>query len=152
MCVCVTGHRYVSYVRFMRWWSSNLGQKPLHNLGNVAYCCVFILDPPRPLFPPSNVLLGGEDPSCPDTPSSGVNRLSSQIIRPTERHLSLSQYTGVPGLALTLFCPCSPPPTLSFSCHAFRIPAALAPLSPTKSFLLCPSDDCQLPPVSTIVL
>ena len=35
VCVCVTGHRSVEYVQIMRWWSSNLGQWPLQNLGSV---------------------------------------------------------------------------------------------------------------------
>ena len=36
MCGCVTGHRLVEYVQIIRWWSSNLGQWPLQNLGSVA--------------------------------------------------------------------------------------------------------------------
>ena len=58
LCVCVTGHRSVEYVRIMRWLNSNLGQWPLQNLGSVAYSYVFIIDLPRPLLPRSDVLLG----------------------------------------------------------------------------------------------
>ena len=35
--VCVTGHWYVRYVWIMRWWCSNLIQRPLQNLGSIAY-------------------------------------------------------------------------------------------------------------------
>ena len=59
-CVCVTGHRSVEYVRIIRRWSSNLRHWPLQNLGSIAYCCVFIIDPPRPIQTPSDILLGGE--------------------------------------------------------------------------------------------
>ena len=82
MCVCVIGHRYVGYFRIMRWWSSNLGQWPLHNLGSVAYCYLFILDPPRPVFPPSNVLLGGGRTLLPQYPSTDVHRFSAQYHPP----------------------------------------------------------------------
>ena len=78
MCVCVTGHRSVGYVQTMRWRSSNLGQQPLQNLGSVAYCYVNILDPPRPLFQPPNVLLGEATPSCLDKPSTNAHRVSAQ--------------------------------------------------------------------------
>ena len=33
LCVCVTSHRIVKYVRIMRWWSPNIGQWHLGNLG-----------------------------------------------------------------------------------------------------------------------
>ena len=68
MCVCATGHSSMVYVQIRMWWSSNLGQKPLHNLGSVDYCYAYILEPPHLLFPPSNVLLGVAYPSCPKTP------------------------------------------------------------------------------------
>ena len=37
MCVCVTDHRSVRYIRIMRCWCSNLRQRPLWNLGSGAY-------------------------------------------------------------------------------------------------------------------
>ena len=35
VCVCVTGYQSLECVQIMRWWSSNLGQRPLWNLGSV---------------------------------------------------------------------------------------------------------------------
>ena len=34
--MCATGHLFVDYVQTMRWWSSNLRQRPFQNLGSVA--------------------------------------------------------------------------------------------------------------------
>ena len=79
MFVCVT-------VQIMRWWSSNIGQQLLQKLGYITYCNIIILDPPRTLLTPSNVLLGGKASSCPDTPSTDVHRVSAQDHPPPEHH------------------------------------------------------------------
>ena len=77
----VTGHRYVDYVQIMRWRNSNLGQWPLWNLGSVAYCYVFIIDPPCTLLPSSYVLLAGSAPSFPNTPSAKIRLVPAQDIK-----------------------------------------------------------------------
>ena len=83
MCVCVTGHQSVGCVLTMRWLSSNPRQQPLCNLGSIAYCYVFIFCPTRLPLPLSDVLLGGSDPSCPDTPFTNVRRVYAQDHLPT---------------------------------------------------------------------
>ena len=83
MCVCVTGHRYVGYVQIMRWQSSNIGQQPLKNLGSVAYCCAFILDPTRSLLLPSYVLFGRYPTPTPTTPTPRSIMSKHRIIPPT---------------------------------------------------------------------
>ena len=93
-CVCVTGHQSVECVQIMEWWSSNLGQWPLPNLVSVAYYYVFILFLPRPPFPSSDVLPGGEAPtSCPNKPSTNVRIISTQYHPPTwESTVSVPAY------------------------------------------------------------
>ena len=45
--MCFLGHRSVACVQMMRWWSSNLRQWPLRNLGSVAILNTYS----RPSFP-----------------------------------------------------------------------------------------------------
>ena len=116
VCVCVTGHRSVGFVQIIRWWSSNPGKWPLRNLGSVAYCYVFILDLPHPLFPPSDVLPGGAPPSFPNTPSTNVCCVSEQDHPPTwDSPVSVPAYRcyrpyTYPSLSVL---PPSDPPSLS---------------------------------------
>ena len=101
----------MGYVRVVRWWSSNLGQLPLQNLGSVAYCYVFILYPPRPHFPPSNVLPEGVAPSCLDTPSTGVRHVSTQDHMP-ESPVSVPEYLcfwPLPYPSISVLPPSDPP-------------------------------------------
>ena len=81
--VCVTGYRSMGYVWIMRWCISNLVQWPLRNLVSVAYCYIFILDPPHPLFPTSDFLLEESATSFPDTSSIEARRVSAQYHLPT---------------------------------------------------------------------
>ena len=83
VCVCAIVHRSVDYVRIMRWRSSNLIQRPLQNLGSVAYYYKAILEPPCPILLPSDILTGGAAPSFPGTPSNDVHLVFSQDHLPT---------------------------------------------------------------------
>ena len=110
-CAYVTGHRFGEYAQIMRWWSSNIGQKPLRNLGSVNYCYIAILDPLRPLLPSSDVFPGGVSPLLLQHP---LHRLLSCL------HTGLSTQPGVtylrpripkiPCLSLTCLCQSPPPP------------------------------------------
>ena len=114
VCVCVTGHRSMEYSRIMRWWSSNLGHWPLQNLGLVAYCYIAILDPHRPLLPPSTA----------QTPPPPTSILSPHIIIcPPRYHPYPSQHTNnnvpLPHPSLSVPYPSTPPsplPHLPNSC------------------------------------
>ena len=86
----------------------------------------FLPDPPRPLFPPPDVLPGGAAPSCHNTPY--INLSPHRIIHPPGHQLSLSQHTDATRLAPILLCPCFPPPTLPRSCQSCCIPVTAIPL------------------------
>ena len=149
LLLCVTGHQFVECAQIMMWWSSNLGQWLLRNLGYVAYCYVFILVLTLPPFLLSNVILGGNTPNAltPPPPTSVVS--PHRIILPTGRHLYPSHHANVPWLSPTLFCPCSPPLTLHHSRYACLIPVADPPLPLLKSLLPQTSSASPLPPAST---
>ena len=83
VCLCVTNHQSMGCVQIMRWWSSNLGQCPLRNLGSIAYCYLFILVQSCLPFLPYNVLPGGSSPFCPNTSSTDVRRVSAHDHPPT---------------------------------------------------------------------
>ena len=86
----------------------------------------FLLEPSLPLFPPTDFILGGSDPSYPKNPTTDVSPHRS--IRPPGRHLSPSQNTDASCHDPTTRCPCSPPSTLPRSRHACRVPFAYASL------------------------
>ena len=50
VCVCVTGHQSLECVWIMSWWSSNLLQWPIRNLGSIANLSIYIPVPPFQLF------------------------------------------------------------------------------------------------------
>ena len=74
MCVCVSvgacvaGHQSMDCVQIIRWWSSNLGKRPLRNLRYVTNCYIFILVPLYPSFLLTDALLGGVTPLLPRQP------------------------------------------------------------------------------------
>ena len=79
-----------------------------------------LIDPPLPLFPPPDLILGGSSPSCPDNPTPNV--YPHRIIRPPGCHLSLSQHTAYrlqprPHYSLFMLYPSEPP----CSCHTCPI-------------------------------
>ena len=67
-------------------------------------CCLllrtFLLDPPRPLLPLPDVLLGRSAPSFPDTPSTYV--YLHRIIRLPGHHMSPPQHTNASCLTPTM--------------------------------------------------
>ena len=126
-----TGHRTVGYVQIMRWWSSNLRQRPLQNLGSVAYCYIFSIDLPFPLFLPSDALTGGAAPSCPETPSTNVRIFSAQNHPPTwASPVSFPAYQfsrPLPYPSLSVLSPSNPPflsPHLGYSCRRCTLAAS----------------------------
>ena len=150
VCVCVIGHRFVECVWIKRWWSSNLGQLPLQNCGSVAYCYIDILDPPRPILPPFNVLPGGRHlPPIPTLPPRTSKFYPNSIIRPPGHYLYPSQHTYTPVPLPHPLLPLTPAPTLPRPHHAFHITSTAATLNHPKYLLTRPSDVSLLRPVST---
>ena len=132
VCVCVAKHQPVECVQIMRWWSSNLRQRPLRNLGSVANCYLLVYLS-RTLLSYRFLIYfrgGGNTPLLNRHPTTNVSL--HRIIYPPGRHLSPSQNTDAYRHNPNPRCPCYPPPTLPHSCHACRIPVASAPLMLTK--------------------
>ena len=95
--MCVTHHWSVEFFLIIRWWSSHLGQWPIWNLGSFAYWYIAIVDLPRPLLLPSDVLFGGGGGAPSQTPPPPKYFLSPyRIICLPGRHMSLSQHTDTP--------------------------------------------------------
>ena len=68
------------------------------DLASVAYCYIaYLLNPPHPLFLPSDVHPGEAAHSCPAAPAIDVS--PHGIIRPPGRHPSLSWHTEKPSPA-----------------------------------------------------
>ena len=151
ICVCFTGHRSEGYVWIMRWWSSNLGQRPCRNLGSMAYCYIAIIDPPRHLLPPYGVLLGGEATSCTNTPSTNVCLVSTHdhsLTQESPISVQAHQFSRASPFPVAV---CNPPlPLIPLPYHVYRIPIAAAPLLLPKYLLTWPSTYFLLPPVSTM--
>ena len=142
MCVCVTGHQCVRYLRIMRWWCSNLGQWPLQTYALSLSIASLISIPPA--LPDSTVFL---DCSVP----------YSILLPPCHQPfivVALSLFAPAPNLLYWREAPptstspapatCHPPPFVSAPCTACLIlPLFPVFLCPTIStVILCPSP-CQ---------
>ena len=134
-------------VQIMNWSISNLGQWPLWNLGSVAYCYVFIIGPPNPLFLPSNVLTGRVSTSWPNTPYTDVCLVYAQDHPPTwESPVYFPEYLCSrphPYPFLSVLPPSKPPfllPHLPDS-SCLRTLAA-AKISSTVTFSCLPTSAC----------
>ena len=150
VCVCVTGHQSLECVQIMRWWTSNIVQWPIRNLGYVTYCYTAIIDPTHPLPLPPNILPGEADPSWPKTPSTNVHILSTQDHLNTRASpVSVPEYRYV----CASYSPVSTsnPPTHPLPCHRHtcRIPVAATTLPLPQYILTSTSAVSLLPPVST---
>ena len=148
VCVCVTVHKTVECVQIMRWWSSNLVQGILRRLGSVAngYVLVYLTRPSHS----SRLLVsfqGGHPPPAPT--KNNTNMSPHRIILPHGINMSPSQHTDASHHDPTPRCPWYPPPTLTRSRHAYRIPVAAAPLLLPKLLPLWPSYVTLLPSEST---
>ena len=124
----VSGHQPVECVQNMRWWSSNLRQWPLLNLGSVAYCYLLVyLTRPTLSYRFLMYFSGGQPPPASTPPP------------PKRICTGWSSYPGVTCLRPRI--PMHPTSPLFFSVRDSPLQPYLAPATPA-GFLL-PSHPCR---------